>query len=466
MAGIGFRLQKILSGGTLYDYSKAYLFSALIVAGPFLSVMATLLLLRIFIWHQLSMEDAWLFLGVLVYLYAFSLLGVGPFIYVVTRYLADQHFLKHIHAYTPTYLLTLVLVFALQSILILPILFSWGFDVDLIWLLYSLYLLISGIWIAMIYLSAAQGFLWISSAFVLGSILSISFTWIWGYHHGLMGFFAAFTLGQFLTFVILTVRIFLEFGYTNTYDFGLLGYFKKYPHLILLGLFYNLGVWIDKFVFWASPSAMQVHRWIYVYPAYDTAMFLAYCTVIPSLAYFILQLETSFAKYYRAYFEVILKRSTLKQIHIIRDKMLEQLTNHFQKFLILQGLIALITIVFVENIAQAFKLSLEQIAIMRIGVLGAMFQISWMILLELFCYFDFYKDAVIFAVLFTLLSGLLSFVTVQLGLATYGYGYALATFITSVLAFIWLNYKLQRLDYYTFMLQPIILPNFKFEEEV
>ena len=76
-----------------------------------------------------------------------------------------------------------------------------------------------------------------------------------------------------------------------------LGYFKKYPSLALIGLLYNLGIWGDKLMFWwVAENREQISGALYAAPQYDVAIYLSLLSIVPGMAVFFLKLETEFRR--------------------------------------------------------------------------------------------------------------------------------------------------------------------------
>lgn len=465
MAGIGFRLQKLLSGDSIFDSIQAYLYAAVIAAGPMLVVIVNLAILRSFFQSQLSYEEGQSFLGIIIYVYAFSTIGVSPFIYVVTRFLADKHFSKEIQAFTPSYISNIELVFLLQSLLALPFLYFLEIDIVAKWLSFSLFLIVSGIWIAMIFLSAAKSYLWIVFAFVIGTVTGIIASLFFTKLHSFWGVLQGFTLGQFISFLILTLRIFREFGFKVAKDYEFLSYFKKYPLLSFIGVFYYLGIWIDKFVFWFSEKSSLIAGVIRVYPDYDSPMFLAFLTIIPSMAYFLMQMETNFYESYRDYYTAVRHKAPLDIIRARKKEIIKVLASHFAKFSVFQGLISGLIILFIVDIAEVFFLNPFQTSILRIGILGSFLMMGFIMILLVLFYFDFQKEVLFLTILYTVLNGVFSYVSLGIGIESYGFAYTAASFLAVLIGFFVMDHKLKYLNYWTFMAQPIFIPQFKFEKE-
>lgn len=465
MAGIGFRLQKLVSSESYSDLVRAYVYSAVIAAGPFLVVIFTIACMRFVSQIRLSIDETNAYMSMIVYVYAFSMLGVSPFYYVVTRYLADQYYLKQVNAFTPTYLAVVQILFLIQGLCACCFLYPLALDFNIKIVLFLLYLVVSAIWIAMIFLSAARNYLWIVWSYGAGAAVAVLASVYIGYKSGMIGFLTGFTLGQALTLTLLTVQIFREFGYTTTHDFGFLFYFKKYSNLLLVGVFYYLGIWVDKFIFWFSDHGEKMADGFYVFTNYDTAMFLAYVTVIPSMAFFLVQMETSFVTRYQAYYQAIRLRENLEMIRAEKQAMIDMLTKQFQKFVLYQGAISGTVILFILEIADLIFLNYSQIGIFRIGILGTFLQMGFMMVLSVMFYFDFQKDALIMTVIFLVSNLVFTYVTLLIGEQAHGFGFTAAAFVSLMAAFLIMDAKLKDIDYWTFMKQPILLPKFKFEAE-
>lgn len=465
MAGIGFRLQKLLSGESYSDLIRAYLYSSVISAGPMIIVIATLALVKLAFQSRLTIEECHVFLTVTVYVYAFSMVFAGPFLYVVTRYIADKYYLKQIETFTPIYLSNLEFTFAFQAPIAIFFLYPLPFPFGVKLTIFFLYLFVSAIWVAMYFLSAARNYLWIVGAFVLGGLVGFLSAFYLGRTFGFSGYLKGFTLGQGITFTILTLRVFAEFGYKFTHDYGFVIYFKKHPYLSLVGFCYYLGIWIDKFIFWFTQGERSSIAHLKDYPNYDIPMFLAFMTVVPSMAFFLIQMETTFFRHYQAYYQSIQNRENLDAIRARQKNIASNLTRHFQKFAVFQGLVSGLIIVFIYPIADAFYLNTYQLGVFRIAILGSFLFMGYVMVLNIFFYFEFQKEGFIVSLIFLTLNGGLTTVTLYFGLPAYGFGYSAASFLTVVIGFFLLDNRLHHLNYWTFMKQPIILPKFKLESD-
>src|SRR5579884_1816034 len=100
MAGIGFRLQALASEGSYIRATTAYASSAIISAGPWISGVVALAVLRGVSSAFLSPADHDLLFATLVLVFAASLLLAGGPQMIITRYLADRIYVEDMDAIT------------------------------------------------------------------------------------------------------------------------------------------------------------------------------------------------------------------------------------------------------------------------------------------------------------------------------------------------------------------------------
>ncbi|HEB10082.1 MAG TPA: hypothetical protein ENI06_02575, partial [Spirochaetales bacterium] len=93
MAGIGFELQRVLRKGGMTSFLQVALSGVIIVAGPWLLSIIGIFLISRFAGFALK-EGASLFMGVIIYSYAFSLFIFGGTHYVFTRFISDLIYLE------------------------------------------------------------------------------------------------------------------------------------------------------------------------------------------------------------------------------------------------------------------------------------------------------------------------------------------------------------------------------------
>ena len=455
MAGIGFHLKRILSEDSFSSTLKAYAYSALISSGPLLMTIGVIFCINWMSIESLTDRELAYLKTLVTYGFAFSLVAVGPGYMAITRYLADEFYRKHTSSYTAAYFSCM----ALHSLVFGPLVFlyfstlSVPFQVKLSALL--LFLFAMGTWIAMLFLSAARNYMLVLLAFLAGSVSSVGLAYFLGQGKGMGEYFTGFVLGQGVTFLVLSVAIVREFGYREARDFYWLGTFKKYPFLCAMGFFYNLGIWIDKFVFWMSSESSVLDPGLRYSNIYDGPMFFAYLTVVPSMAYFLIQMETDFFFKYSGYYRGISNQENMDSLEKHRFRMVESLEESFKRLILFQSVISGLSLLAVPWLVRVARLEYLHMGVLRAGILGSYLMVGYLIVLLILLYFDCQRDAFICSLFFCATNALFTAVTLRIGLAAFGFGFAASCFVSLILAFYFLNRRLSRLHYWTFMRQPL-----------
>jgi uncharacterized membrane protein len=227
-----------------------------------------------------------------------------------------------------------------------------------------------------------------------------------------------------------------------------------FTSLVWVGLFYNLGVWADKLVFWAAPEVSQaIIGPLRASVIYDIPAFLAYLAIIPGMAVFLVRIETDFVEYYERFYDAVREGGSLGNIQRLRDEMVFTIRQGLYEILKIQGITVLLVILAAPRVLDWLGISHLYLPLLYLDVVAASLQVVLLGLLNIFFYLD--RRRVVFGLtaLLLVLNVGLSLVTLQLGASFYGYGVALAMMITVFVAMLALESKLHRLEYETFMLQ-------------
>lgn len=458
MAGIGFRLEKILSKNSYINLLEGYAYSAIVSAGPMLCTIFSVAVLNIIAMGSLNQNEATIFRTLIVYVYAFSLITSSPFQMVITRYMADRIFLKDYQAIIPSFVgITIISTIINAGIGYVAVQYL-GVDIATAITAVVLFVIIGIIWIAMIALSAAKEFLHIIRSFFIGSLVSIGAGYWLGTYYGLIGLLSGFTIGQTLLAILLLVQLFTEFSYRNRVEFYFLEYFRKYTSLAFIAAFYNIGIWADKFTFWfTAETGERVHKFLFCSPVYDTPLFLAYLFIVPSLAMFTIRIETSFYMHYRKYFLSILNKHPFSSLQERQQNIINDLKLSIGRMIVLQGTITILGVFLAPKIYNYLGMSSINLGVFQIAIVATFMQALLQTLLIMMLYFDFRTDALLMSMLFAVSNTLFSMKSIEMGFSYYGYGYFLSCFVTLFFGFLLFNYRLKNLLFYTFTSQKIII---------
>lgn len=90
MAGVGFELNKLMRQKTYTSLLRAFGLSGIIAGGPWIIAVSSLALLGHYLDGILDHRDVRLFFVTISVIYGTSLVAVGPFQLIMTRYTSDQ----------------------------------------------------------------------------------------------------------------------------------------------------------------------------------------------------------------------------------------------------------------------------------------------------------------------------------------------------------------------------------------
>lgn len=457
MAGIGFRLTKYFTEKDFYKNLKGSIYSIIISSGPWLLSVISIAVLGVFAKRGLGNQDLFVFKCIISYSFSFSLILFGLVELPLTRYLADRLFISDQSSFRNVYLMIgagFVVIGGLAAFGFYSF-FDWG--IDLVLLCVALLVSILLTWHSMIFLSAAKHFHQIVMSFVLGMLSSIVFGLVLGHFFGLIGYVGGFTFGQIIQVVLLARNLFKEFPSYDLLVFEVFDYFFRFRSMMAIGFLYYLGIWMDKFLFWFSDVGTHVEGLFYTSQNYDTSIFLSYLSIVPSLAVFLVNVETNFYIKYSYFFRSIQKKNDLKFLESAGLDIVESFQNTFSSLIRLQAFISIILWFFASNILSALALPQVLTPIFRYGLIGSFFQVLFLVLNIALLYFKEVRSVLINYLCFFLTNTLFTYLTLKFTpeLKYYGFGYMLSSIVTFFLSFYFLNITFKNLNYITFMRQPI-----------
>lgn len=453
MAGVGFTLRRLTNQDNLIGIFRAYTHATIVAAGPWLCTVFALGFISPFGVGDEAIEQMTNFQIIVVYNFVASLIFTAPVFMVVTRYLADC-----IHKKDVTSVPTLLLVsIGLIYLLLAPFaLYFYGYYVDLpadtrLAAIANLYL-VSLIWLLGVYISALQDYKFITRAFFIGMLMVPFFTYFFPQTFGHNNLLVWFNIGLAWIAFSLLGKILTEYPYRLVRRLELRSYFVKYWDLAVGGVVYNISIWIDKCVMWIfAPEAITLANKMTDYPHYDGAMFLAYLSVVPSMAIFLFSVETNFFIHYQKFYRDIQTHQTLATIRQNQQKIISSLAKSGRNFIVVQGTFTLVAILGAAQLFSMFKIPFLEIGIFRIGALGSFFHMLALFEMVILAYFDC-RRKIMWLQVFCLCSNVLfTYISVQAGFKYYGYGYFYASLLTAAIASIVLFNHLQKLPYHTFI---------------
>lgn len=462
MAGVGFQLKKMFDQKGVFETIKGYIIATFVTVGPTaLCVLAIISMQYIMKLLGTTFDQREIFLGCITYAFAFSMIGTGGISMLASRYVADIIFQKKLKDILPSMygFLFIGLVIAMSTGVIF---FSRGNLTQLTTVLaLLLYLALTVIWIEMVYISAVKDYLSIAKIFAGGMLLAVVLLIALTKTNLLSvvdSALVAFDSGFFFMIIFFTWKIHAVFGkskLTLSECFAFLKKIDSYPHMILIGFLYYLGMYGHIFVHWIGNDAINVKGTFIYNPIYDVPVFYAFLTILPLTVLFVVKIETTFYEKYKKYYLMVAGHGSIKDIKNSKDEMMLSLNSEIKFAMEFQLFISFAAILVGIRMLPKLGLSMVSVDIFVILVFGCYcFAIMYLIVLILL-YFEDRAGVMSICFIFSSTSIVFSIIAKVNGERSWGYGFFYASFLTLAIALIRLNSFLKDLEYRTFAAQPV-----------
>jgi len=457
MAGIGFELRRVLKEDRLLSLAKVYGYSALLSSGPWvISIIAIIIVGFINIATVGSESSAVKYQIVITYAIALasSMIVTGFIQLPFTRYIANMIFANRKDEVLPTYFGALVMVWVVGIPFALPLLFLAFPNQSSFFLVMSLstFLVLSAIWISNILAASLKYYHSVVVAYALsyGLIILLSFN----FGDTLESLIVIFFLGNALLLIILMSLIIKSYESSRLLSLMFFRDENFYWKLGFAGLFYNLGVWIDKFIFWYNPlTGKAVIGGLHASVVYDLPIFIAYLSILPGMAIFFFRLEADFAEKYELFFDAVRNGGTLDTIRRYRNDMSDIVRHAIREVIIIQGIVNVILFISAPALFSWLNIPQLYLGLLHIVTVGAQLQLGFMAVLAILYYLDRRAIAMKLSILFFVLNAVLTVISIYMGPAMFGYGYSVSLLIVFTISVLVVKKELRELDYETFMLR-------------
>ena len=452
MAGIGFAIRRLTTRGDLIGLAGGWFHAAFAASGAWIFTIVTLAAITLIGPRVAAYDDLQTFRIIVVYDFAFSLVLTGPVTMVVTRYTSDSLFAGDVSGLPGTLVGALGLVYATQAP-IAVLFYTTAATLDPLTVLAAVccYLLVAGIWVVSVFLSTLKEFAAVSRTFAVGMGVSLVGTVGLAPVAGAAGMLLGFSAGLAVIQFSLIARVFAEFPYGLREPLAFLSHFRRHWELAAGGAVYYAGIWVDKWVMWWAPERERLPSGLISYPDYDSALFLACLTMVPSMAMFIVAVETDFFGRYRRFYHRIAQHATLDEIVANQQGLVGSVFEGARRLLLLQGGMAALVVLSAPWVFDLLGINYAQMGMFRLGVLGVVFHLLFVFLTILLSYLDLNRSVLWLSALLLAVNAIFTWASRELGFAYYGYGY----FLSAVTAFLVAVYVAMRylddLPYHTFI---------------
>jgi polysaccharide biosynthesis protein PelG len=452
MAGIGFALRKLVRADGFSTNLNGFAQATLASSGPWLFACLVLVAIAVLGADILDKTVLRQFSILVMYNFSFSLVGSGAIVLIATRCLADSIFARDLRNVPDLLLASLVLVFVTMGLIGIVL---YGFNLDLepgetFFGVLGL-MLTGGIWLLAVFMSALKNYSSITASFFIGMTAAFLGAMVLAEKFGLTGLLAGFGFGLATTFFSILSRILIEYPYRISQPWAFLPRLRDLWLLGMVGLCGSAAIWVDKWIMWFAPGANALGQALLAHESYEAAMFLAYLSIVPSLALLLVNLETSFFETYVKFFQQISEHATLSEIRGQQDVVKRILGHGIKRIAVLQTTICLIGLLLAPALVRAVGGGAEMVPVLRYGLVGALFHMLLIATITVLSYFDLRRELLAVSVAFLILNAGLTAVVAAGGAEFYGYGYCLAALLSFGLAYYLAKSRLDSLLYQTFV---------------
>ncbi|MDP3136579.1 MAG: exopolysaccharide Pel transporter PelG [Burkholderiaceae bacterium] len=456
MAGIGFELRKLLKRDSYIGLVQAYAYAGLISSGPWVLSIIGLAAIGIISVNVVAPDILITQFQVSVtYLIMASLILTGFVQLSFTRWVSDRLFEQNRDIILPNFAGLMLVVNVVGGLASMVLCFTAFRHESVLYraLMCAGFVTMSGVWVATIFMSGLKFYRTIVGLFAGGYFLSVLFAFALR-PLGLEGLLLGYIAGQFLMLSGMVFVVVRSFPTRRILAFDCFRRGAMLPSLIWIGALFNFGVWADKIVFWIYPATSQfVIGPLRASVIYDMPVFLAYLGIIPGMAVFLVRFETDFVEWYDKFYGAVRKGGSLEEIAEHRNGMVYAIRQGLFEIIKVQTISVLVMVVFAPAIFDALQISELYLPLFYVDAVAASLQVALLAVMNVFFYLDKRRIVLSLVLMLSVLNIGLSVYSLQLGPAFYGYGFALALLATLIAALLFMERKLGRLEYETFMLQ-------------
>ena len=450
MAGIGFDLRKIFYTDNKIEKVKVSIQSLFVTSGPWIISIFTVATLKIINETVMNKSDFNVFVSVIIYSFVFSLIFSSPVTNLVTRCSSDIIYLEKYDEILSIFFSGFLIVGIISFLSAFLYIFYFTPLKNHSFRISYLFTSLNILWFIMVFVSMLKDPKRVTTAFLAGMIIIVLLTWLYAKGNLIKSLYS-FTIGICVTLYYLSALLLKQFDFNKKLSFKWLFEFKYYP-LVISGLFLYLGMWSDKIIYWFfSNKSVELTKGFYFFPVYDFAIFLSYLTIIPTTAFFVIFIETTFYETQRGYLTLLEKNGTLDDIKEKEEQLIVDFYKSIINLIYFQSFISILFIFLIPIILDHFNIVVESVPVLRIAVLAASLQIVLNIIIIFLYYFDYQKETLFIAVCLFVTNTSLSFIMKDLPFEYTGFSYFFALVITNIIAFIIAQKKLSNATYFILM---------------
>jgi len=456
MAGISIELRRLYKEGKLRKILLAFGYSAVLSTGNWVFAIVSIFLSAFVAQKLWGVSDVVVKYQVYItYVISISLILSGPFQLSFTRYISDRLFEKEFDRVLPNTNGVVVLTASYSFIVALLLSFFLFYGLPYHYHIVFSFTVstLSALWIVNALLTGLKSYKHILISFAFSySLAGIGLVFL--SKLGLFWAIFSFYISQLVLFFLIMLRVARDYKSDRVLEFDFLNKNRFYKSLALACLFFNFGLWADKYLFWFNPiTGSAVLGNIRASVIYDVPVLMALLSIIPGFAIAFLKIEMDFFKDYDAYYNAVRTWGKLEDLYKLADRMIESARSAFFETLRFQAFTAVFLVFVQEVIFKFLKLPLAYLPLFDILLASNVLLMGYVTIYALLSYFDLRKELVKMTFSFFVLNLSFTFFTQLLGPYYYGYGYMFAILFSLLLGMEYLRRFLNEVHYRTFALR-------------
>jgi len=388
MAGIGWKLQRMIDHGSLAGTIAAYLTGVAVTSAPWLLTTAVLTSLRIVSRHaDADFASVERFLTVV---YAATVVLSAPIHVVVARYTADRLYDRRVDRIAAPLRRATSLTVVGFALLGVALVVALHLPLPLALIGAPLTAVIGAQWLMLSVGGGLMSPVVLLRAFGVGAPLSLfaALTIERAAPAGGAGYLAGFAAGQVVTLALLVRGVARVLPAATDEGASLWPAFLEYRLLALSAFAYYISIWADKVV-------------VYLVMGADAAAFyaaiaaVAWFSVIPAFAWIYVQVETAFYQRFRSFYVELEAGAPLRELKVHAELISTEAKRILRGAAAVQTAATALAIAAAPRIVGAVGLSPDATPLFRVAALGAGLQVFSLLEVLLLTYFDLRRDALV-----------------------------------------------------------------------
>jgi uncharacterized membrane protein len=387
MAGIGWKLQKMIDRGSFAGTMGAYITGVAVTSAPWLLTSAVLMSLRVAARSDGTAQFQTV-QRIVTLVYALTVILSAPVHVVVSRYTADRLYDRQLdriaapfwRALAATLVGFLVVGVTLMVVLRAPLTLALVGT--------SLTVVVGAQWLLLSVGGGLTSPLVVLRAFCAGAPVGVLAS-LWLYRTlglGAAGYLVGFAAGQLVTMLLLLEGVARVLPAQSSEEARLLPAFGEYALLALSSLVYYVSIWTDKAVLWALAGSGEASL-------YSGVSAIAWFSVVPTFGWIYVQIETVFYRRFRAFYGGLGGGAPLALVREKAGLLAGEAMRILRGAVMVQGGVLVLAVAGADVALRLAGLPRGSAGAFRLAALGAALQLMSLLEILLLYYFDLRREA-------------------------------------------------------------------------